>query len=216
MSTVPNTWLDRFSVLGGLSAGTTQRHKVALRGSALVNHRWPVTTVKAASSGPAILVTAGVHGGEYPAIETAIRLSTSLDPAALSGTVVIMPVVNLPAFCSRSMFVCTVDGLNPNRMFPGDPNGSDSEQLVDALTTELIAIAHADAYIDLHGGDIVEDLVPFSICRRGDDQVDKRALELATVFGLPYLLTVDKPVQPAKGSTSCVGAAEYGVPGFTA
>ncbi len=41
-------------------------------------------------------------------------------------------------------------------------------------------------------------------------------MELATVFGLPYLLAIDKPVQPAKGSTSYVGAAEYGVPGFIA
>ncbi len=157
MSTASHTWLDRFPIFGELTAGTTQRHDVALPGRALANDHWPVTTVTGASPGPVILVTAGVHGGEYPAIEAAIRLTTSLDPAALRGTVVIMPVVNLPAFWSRSMFVCPIDGLNPNRMFPGHPDGSYSEQLVYALTTELIA--HADAYIDLHGGDIVEDLV---------------------------------------------------------
>jgi hypothetical protein len=99
-------------------------------------------------------------------------------------------------------------------MFPGDPEGSYTEQLVHALTEELIS--NADVYIDLHGGDMVEDLVPFSICRSGEGETDRRANELARVFGLPYLLTVDRPIQAAKGSMSFVAAAERGVPGFIA
>ena len=53
-----------------------------------------------------------------------------------------MPVVNLPAFRKRSMFVSPIDDVNPNRVFPGDPAGSYSEQLVYALMNEFIA--HAD------------------------------------------------------------------------
>jgi hypothetical protein len=122
--------------------------------------------------------------------------------------------MNLPAFWSRTPFVCPVDGLNPNRVFPGDPSGSYSQQLVNAVTEELMT--KADVYIDLHGGDMVEDLVPFSICRNGEGETDRTAQELARVFGLPYLLTVDRPVQPGAGSMSFVAAAERGVPGFIA
>ena len=201
-------------ILGALKRGTTQQHSVALPGDALADDRWPVTSVCGARPGPVIFINGGIHGGEYPGIETVIRLGSVLDPGELAGTVILMPVVNLPAFRKRSMFVSPVDDVNPNRVFPGDPTGTYSEQLVHALMNEFIA--HADLYIDLHGGDIVEALVPFSICRRADSAADRKALENARVFGLPYLLTVDRPIQPAKGSMSFVAAAERGVAGFIA
>lgn len=214
MTITTRTDLQRFPILGDLVAGTTQRHEVALSGAALTEDRWPVMTVTGDRPGPALLITAGVHGCEYPAIETAVRLGTNIRPEELSGMLVIIPVVNLPSFRQRTPFVCPVDGLNPNRMFPGDPEGSYTEQLVHEITEAFIS--RADAYIDLHGGDMVEALVPFSICRKGDDDVDRKARELAEVFGLPNLLVVDRPVQVTKGTMSYVAAADRGVPGFIA
>jgi predicted deacylase len=99
-------------------------------------------------------------------------------------------------------------------VFPGDPTGSYSEQMTHALINEFVV--YADAYIDLHGGDIPEALVPFVICRSGDDEVAKKSKEIAMAFGLPYVLTVSKPVQPAKGSSSYAAAAEKGVPSILA
>ena len=201
-------------VLGKLAAGTTQRHNVMLPGSDLVDEPRPVISVTGAKPGPVLFVGAGVHGGEYPAIETVIRVANSLDAASLAGTAIFMPVLNLPAFRERTMFVCPVDNVNPNRVFPGDPDGSYSEQMTHALINEFVA--HSDAYLDLHGGDIPEALVPFSICRGGDEPVDAESKELGTVFGLPYVLTVSRPIQAAKGSSSYVAAAERGVPSVLA
>jgi predicted deacylase len=202
-------------ILGALTAGTTQRHLVPLPGAALAaDEPRPVITVTGAKPGPVLLVGAGVHGGEYPAIETVIRLGKTLDPTSIAGTVILMPVLNLPAFRSRTPFVCPVDNVNPNRVFPGDQNGSYSEQMTHALVNEFVA--HADAYVDLHGGDIPEALVPFSICRGGSAAVDVKSKEIAIVFGLPYVLAVDRPVQPAKGSSSYVAGAERGVPSVLA
>lgn len=200
----------KIPILGALAAGTTQRHEVVLPGAALRDEPRSVVTITGAEPGPTLFVGAGVHGGEYPAIEAVIRLSTMLDPAAIAGTVILMPVLNLPAFRARTPFVCPVDGVNPNRVFPGDPNGSYSEQMTHALINEFVV--HADAYLDLHGGDIPEALVPFSICRGGTEAVDVKSKELAIAFGLPYVLTVTKPVQPAKGSSSYAAAAERGIP----
>src|SRR5207248_2426713 len=129
-----------------------------------------------------------------------------LDPKKIAGTVILMPVMNLPAFRTRTPFVCPVDGVNPNRVFPGDASGSYSEQMTHALIHEFVV--HADAYIDLHGGDIPEALVPFVICRSGEDEVAKKSKAIAMAFGLPYVLTISKPVQAAKGSSSYAGAAE--------
>ena len=211
---MPNAHPPVIPILGPLEAGTTQRHMVTLPGEALGDEQRPVITVTGARPGPVLFVNAGVHGGEYPAVETVIRLGTSLNAAAISGTVVLMPVLNLPAFWKRSMFVCPIDNVNPNRVFPGDPTGTYSEQMVYALINEFIA--YADAYIDLHGGDIPEALVPFSICRNGTEPSDVKGIELARVFGLPYLLTVDRPIQRAKGSSSYVGATERGIPAILA
>lgn len=202
-------------ILAELKQGTTQRHLVKLPGTALANdERRPVITVTGAKEGPVLVVNAGVHGGEYPAIEAVIRLGAMLDPQHIAGTVVLMPVLNLPAFRTRTPFVCPIDQVNPNRVFPGDPHGSYSEQMTHAIVNEFVA--HADAWIDLHGGDIPEDLVPFVICRGGDADVDGRSKEMAIAFGFRYALTVSKPIQPAKGSSSYVAGAELAVPSILA
>ena len=202
-------------ILGELTPGKTQRHLIKLAGAALANDEpRPVISVAGANPGPVLFVNGGVHGGEYPAVDAVIRLGKTLDPKKISGTVILMPVLNLPAFRTRTPFVCPIDNVNPNRVFPGDPGGSYSEQMTHALINEFVV--YADAYVDLHGGDIPEALVPFVICRSGNDDVSERSKAIAMAFGLPYVLTVSKPVQPSKGSSSYAAAAEKGVPSILA
>jgi uncharacterized protein len=216
-------------ILGKLTPGKTQRHLVKLPGAALAKDEpRPVISITGGKPGPVLFVNAGVHGGEYPAIEAVIRLCNTLDPKKIAGTVILMPVMNLPAFRSRTPFVCPIDNVNPNRVFPGNPTGSYSEQMTHALINEFVV--HADAYIDLHGGDIPEALVPFVICRSEAGLADSKARdvaarskEMALAFGLPYVLTVSKPFQAAKGRragaaglSSYAAAAEKRVPSILA
>jgi len=159
--------------------------------------------------GPTLVVTGGVHAAEYASIAAALDLGRSLDPRSLRGRVIVVPVMNMPAFTARSIYVCPLDGKNLNRVFPGDAQGTASDQI--AAWTFANVIAQADYYADLHGGDLVEALVPFTIFfRSGDARVDRSSLEMAKVFGIHFLVCSE-----TAGSTFCA-AARAGIPSILA
>ena len=109
-------------------------------------------------AGPSILMTAGIHGAEYVGIETARRLSLQLNPSAVHGRITILPCVNQAAFRARVPAINPLDGKNINRMFPGHSDGSSSEAVAAALTSLQ---EESDFYLDLHGGDLHENLSPY-------------------------------------------------------
>ena len=141
----------------------------------------PLIVVKGAHEGSTLLVTAGVHGAEYASIEAGIRLA-QIDPQTVSGTLIVLPIVNQPSFAARSIYVNPLDGKNLNRVFPGKADGTFAEQLAFWLTHTFIA--HADAYIDLHGGDLNEALTPFVIYAEGDREAER----YAHLFGLQNVI----------------------------
>lgn len=109
--------------------------------------------------GKTVLVTAGIHAGEYVAIQTAIELSRRLQIEKVSGSIIILKVVNRPAFENRSGSMGLSDGKNLNRVFPGDLEGTETERLAYAISHEVFPLV--DYYIDLHGGDTYEQMAPF-------------------------------------------------------
>src|SRR5882757_355754 len=133
----------------------------------------PCTIIRGRRPGPKLLVTAGVHGAEYSAIEAGRRL-TALDPDRLSGELTILPIVNIKAFWSHQPYINPLDGKNINRVFPGDANGTASDRLAAWLVET--AMAEMDCYIDLHCGDIIEALLPFAIFPDGDARSGELAM----------------------------------------
>jgi uncharacterized protein len=168
-------------------------------------YRLPMWLINGVGEGPTLVVTAGVHAAEYASIAAALELGRSLDPGSLSGRVIVLPIVDMPAFSARSIYICPLDGKNPNRVFPGNAHGSASEQIADWVFRKVIS--QATHYIDLHGGDLIEALVPFTIFfRTGDKRVDDASLEMAGVFGIRFLVCSETP-----GSTFCA-ASRAGIP----
>ena len=165
----------------------------------------PMWLINGDEDGPTLVVTGGVHGAEYASIAAALELGRTLEPKGLRGRVIVVPVINMPGFAARSIYVCPLDGKNPNRVFPGDASGSGSEQIAAWVFGNVIS--QANYYVDLHGGDLIEALVPFTIFfRSGDEQVDAESFEMAKAFGIRYLVQSETP-----GSTiSAAGRA--GIP----
>jgi uncharacterized protein len=143
--------------------------------------------------------------GTESSIEATLRLQRALDPDSLRGRVSIIPIVNLPAIPSRSQYVCLLDGKNINFSFPGKANGTFSETVAYALLEDWAK--DADCFIDLHGGDLCENVSHFTVCQTiGDEAFDRRNLELAQCFDADIIAKLDPSFldQPAR---SCTGRA---------
>jgi predicted deacylase len=169
----------------------------------------PLFLIAGKEPGPTLLVTAGIHGAEYASIAAALDLGRGLEPEGMRGRVIVAPIANMPAFRARSIYVSPLDGLNLNRVFPGQADGTVSEQLAYWLFENLIK--QADYYVDLHGGDLIEDLVPFSIYNRCDDgAVEKTSRELAEVFGIEQIVR-----SYSSGPAFCA-ASDAGIPSMMA
>lgn len=146
-------------------------------------YKFPVTVVNGAKEGKTVLLTSSIHGCEYPSIEAVFRIAETIDPAEVSGQLIIINPVNVDAFLKRVPYLVPQDGYNLNRQFPGDPNGTLSRQIAYVLTEEYQK--RADFYIDTHGADIPERQGPYayypSVC---DDEAVIKICEEATEYVL--------------------------------
>src|ERR671915_1128531 len=65
--------------------------------SAWGNLMIPITVVRN-GSGPTALLTGANHGDEYEGPIALMNLASSIDAAAISGRVIVVPAMNYPAF----------------------------------------------------------------------------------------------------------------------
>ncbi|HRX78818.1 MAG TPA: succinylglutamate desuccinylase/aspartoacylase family protein, partial [Pirellulaceae bacterium] len=95
----------------------------------------PIATI-GSGDGPTVLLMAGNHGDEYPGQIAIMRLLRELTPQQITGRIILIPALNMPA-AKASTRLSPVDGMNLNRCFPGDPNGTVTQVIADYLTTVL-------------------------------------------------------------------------------
>lgn len=192
-------------------AGETARGMVSVPGTDPV-WEMPAYVVRGARPGPTLAVTAGLHAAEYAGIGAVTELCRSLDPATLRGTLIALPLVNTPGFFERTPYLNPRDGRNCNRVFPGHPDGDPSERVAAFLTDQLFA--GATAYVDVHGGDLVEALVPFALCAAtGNADLDARSVALGEAYGLDHLLVTSADTVPGAAYAT---AAARGIPAIIA
>src|SRR5450759_2301040 len=98
----------------------------------------PLTTISGARRGPVLALIAGNHGYEYPPILALQRFRNQVDPGKLRGAIVMVHVANMPSFLGRTVYFIPGDGNNLNRVYPGRIDGTVSERIAYAITTEVI------------------------------------------------------------------------------
>jgi uncharacterized protein len=177
----------------------------------LVGSEIPFYIYGNADLGPTVSVMAGVHGCEYVPMLALRRFLDDLDESELRGCLRVVPIANLASFHARSAFIVPHDGLNLNRYFPGKADGSFTERLAYALFNE--AIRPAQFHLDMHAGDQVEDLEPFTIY--DVSPVEEKSAAMAHAYGLGYVIRTERSESPIAG-TSSAAAAEAGIASITA
>lgn len=175
----------------------------------------PVTVINGKKEGPVLLLTAGIHGDEYPSMFALQQLQQSINPKEMSGVLVVVHLANLDGFHEHRLALNPRDEKNLNREFPGSADGTPTEQIADLLTKEFIS--KADFLVDMHSGSANQSLLnhvysPFI----GDEALDELTLAFAKATGMQHIVLYgDRPKDPNNSISYPNTAMTRGKPGLT-
>ena len=143
----------------------------------------PIAVVRN-GNGPTALLTGGNHGDEYEGPIALFDLARTLDPKDVSGTVIIVPAMNYPAFRAGTR-TSPIDKGNMNRIFPGRPDGTATEKIADYFQRQLLP--RADIVLDFHSGGKTLDFLPFCAAHNLPDKVqEQKAFAMVEAFSAPF------------------------------
>ena len=176
----------------------------------------PVAVVHGAKSGPVLALVAGAHGTEYASIIALEKLIGMLNPAEISGTVIVVPLINIPSFEQKVPHLNPVDKKSMNRFYPGKMDGTQTERASYLITKQVVE--QCDHLIDLHGGDLDESLRPYSYwTKTGNEKQDQISREMVLAFGLDHIIiSADRPKDPQASRYLENTATTRGKPSITA
>lgn len=175
----------------------------------------PVTVINGKNDGPVLLLTAGIHGDEFPSMYALQDLHKSISPDHLTGVLVILHLANLDGFHGRRQALNPRDEKNLNREFPGSADGTPTEQIADLLTREFIS--NIDFLVDMHSGSTNQTLLnhvysPFI----GVKELDDLTFEFAKATGMQHIVLYgDRPRDPNNSISYPNTAMTRGKPGLT-
>lgn len=166
----------------------------------------PFIYITGSTVSPILLVIAAIHGDEYEGVEAIPRIFRKLIPEDLSGTLLMVPICNIPAYetATRNNII---DGKNLARVFPGNAHGTITEKIAYFLTEKLLK--PADFLIDLHSGGIAASIPTLIGYIHSNDKRGKRALAGAEAFGSSVIWGHPLPVPPGRSLTV---ATDLGIP----
>ncbi len=168
--------------IGGVDVAPGRRTEIGLPITRLVTGdevSFPVRVLHGRSEGPAVWLSAAIHGDEVCGVEIIRRVFEQIDLRRLKGTLVAVPIVNVYGFINGDRYL--PDRRDLNRSFPGSPRGSLASRIAYLMMTEVVA--KCSVGIDLHTGSDHRANLPQV---RGDLD-DERTRELAEVFGAPLV-----------------------------
>ena len=154
--------------------------------------------------GKTLLVTGGVHGDEYEGPVAIQDVFAALDPQAMRGVFLGVPVTNGPAFAAATR-EGHWDHQNLARIFPGRPDGTLSERIAHAYATYLVP--PADLLLDIHSGGNAYAIHPLAGYQIRPGDVGRIQRAAAVAFGLKFVWGTS-----ALPGRSLSAAGDHGVP----
>jgi len=149
----------------------------------------PITVV-VGGQGPTALLTGASHGDEHEGPVALLDLARTLKAKAVSGRVIIVPMMNHPAFLAATR-TSPIDGGNMNRAFPGKPDGTVTEKIADYFQRTLLPMA--DIVLDIHSGGKTLDFVPFAAAHvLADADQQARCVAAMEAFNAPYSMMLSE------------------------
>lgn len=144
----------------------------------------PVVTIGGIKDGPTLYLQAGMHGDELTGIEICRRAITEMDPGKISGTVVAVPVANVPSHLTRTRGYRDEERgpIDWNRVQPGNPGGLLSERIVATMFEQFVT--QAEFTIDLHSA--LDGCIIAPFCYVWPDDDENGSLEFRESQALAY------------------------------
>lgn len=175
-----------------------------------------VAVINGAKPGRVVAFISGAHGTEYTSIVALTKLIERVDPKQLSGTVIVVPLLNVASFEQMVPHVNPVDRKGMNASYPGNPSGTQTERALALIADQVVK--PADVIVDLHGGDLDENLTPYSYwMRSGNPAQDSASRALDLAFGLDMVIVSDVDVtNPARTRSLSSYALQQGKVTFVA
>lgn len=153
----------------------------------------PIKVIHGKKQGPCLVIFSVLKGTELNGLEISHRIFSSLDSNKVSGTVIILPVVNVYALTHYPSNLPS--GGNLSDCFPGDENGTFGERIAYLMTQEILK--KADCCIELQTGDISHNILPQIYCDFGNT----KARELAQIFQTPVITDVANKANALRKTT---------------
>jgi predicted deacylase len=170
----------------------------------------PVIVINGAKPGPTLALVAGAHGTEYASIIALEKIAQQANPAEMSGALIVLPLLNQASFAQKVPHLNPVDGKNMNRLYPGKPDGTQTERISWAVSQQVIA--KAGYLLDFHGGDLDENMRSYAYwAQTGKSEFDETSRLMVLAFGLDHIIMQDFR-QPGASMTITRYASSQGKP----
>lgn len=157
----------------------------------------PVIVQRAKAPGPCVLITGGIHGDEVNGVEIVRQIVANKYNIPEAGTIICIPVINAFGFIMKTREF--PDGRDLNRVFPGSAKGSLASRVAHKIMTEIVP--YIDYCIDYHTGGASR----FNYSQLRISGGNPELLELAKVFGSPFIKNADNREKSFRESVSKLG-----------
>ncbi len=177
----PHTWYDET-----IAPGQDRAVQLAVSESySGMTVRIPVYIRRGVLDGPTLFVTAAIHGDELNGTGAIRELIRREDMRPHSGTLILVPVVNILGFDRHSRYL--PDRRDLNRCFPGSKSGSLASRLARTLFQQIVS--RCNYGIDLHTAAVRRTNYP----NVRADTSDPAVRDLAEAFGCEVILNTPGP-----------------------